>query len=51
MTITDYIVWINEHILTPLFNFDLSFWGVTFGSIVVAVFGLPLLVKAYRKFF
>lgn len=33
-----------------LFNFPLP-WGIAFGAVVVGVFGAPLLVKAYKKFF
>lgn len=52
MTIADYLSWLNANLITPLFNFVLPFWGgVTFGSIVVAIFGLPLIVLAYKKFF
>lgn len=42
--------WISSNLIIPLFNFVLP-WGITFGAIVVAIFGLPLLVKAVRKFF
>lgn len=51
MTIGQWLSWINQNLISPLFDFNLSFWGVTFGSIVIAIFGLPLLVKAYKKFF
>lgn len=47
---SEYLSWINDHLITPLFNFALP-WGVTFGAIVVAVFGLPLVVRAFKKFF
>lgn len=50
MTILDYVSWISSNIINPLFNF-VTPWGIAFGAIVVAVFGLPLLVKAYKKFF
>jgi len=47
---TTYLVWLKDNLFVPLFNF-ITPWGVAFGSVVVACFGLPLLVKAYRKFF
>lgn len=34
---------------SQIFNFTLP-WGVSFGSLVVAVFGIPLLVLALKKF-
>lgn len=37
-------------LLGQLFNFVLP-WGITFGAVIVGVFGVPLLVKAYKKFF
>lgn len=33
-----------------LFDFVLPF-GITFGSLVIAIFGLPILVRAFRKLF
>lgn len=36
--------------LGQLFNFTLP-WGITFGAVLVGLFGAPLLVKAFRKFF
>lgn len=35
---------------TQIFNFETP-WGIAFGAVVVGVFGAPLLVRAYRKFF
>lgn len=46
----DVLSWIQQYLISPLFNFALP-WGVTFGAIVVAVFGLPLVVRAFKKFF
>lgn len=37
-------------LLGELYNFVLP-WGITFGSVIVGIFGLPLLVKAFKKFF
>lgn len=36
--------------LGQLFNVVLP-WGITFGAVLVGVFGLPLLIAAYKKFF
>lgn len=36
--------------LGQLFNFVLPF-GFTFGALIVGIFGAPLLVKAFKKFF
>lgn len=36
--------------LAQLFAVTLP-WGITFGAVIVGVFGLPLLVKAWKKFF
>ena len=36
--------------ISQIFNFSLP-WGITFGAVIVGVFGAPLLVKAFRKFF
>lgn len=33
-----------------IFNF-VTPWGIAFGAVIVGVFGAPLLVKAYKKFF
>ena len=52
MTFAECLSWLNSTIITPFFNFSLPFWGgVTFGAVVVAIFGLPLIVKLYRKLF
>lgn len=37
-------------LFSQIFSFQLP-WGIAFGSVVVGVFGAPLLVKAYKKFF
>lgn len=26
-------------------------WGIAFGAVVVGIFGAPLIVRAYKKFF
>lgn len=36
--------------LGQLFSFALP-WGITFGAVVVGVFGLPLMIKAFKKIF
>ena len=36
--------------LGDLFSFTLP-WGITFGAVVVGVFGLPYVVKAFRHLF
>lgn len=36
--------------LGSLFTVNLP-WGIGFGAVIVGVFGAPLLVKAYKKFF
>lgn len=36
--------------LGQLFNFTLP-WGITFGAVLVGLFGAPYLVKAFKKFF
>lgn len=52
MTFAQAISWLNTNLITPLFGFQLGFaGGVTFGAIVVALFGLPILVKAFKKLF
>lgn len=47
---SQYLVWLKDTLFVPLFNF-VTPWGIAFGSVIVAVFGLPLLVRAYKKFF
>lgn len=37
-------------LVSQLFNFQLP-WGISFGAVVVGVFGLPFLAMAFRKFF
>lgn len=44
-----YLTFLSDF-FSQLFNFSLP-WGIAFGAVVVGVFGAPLLVKAYRKFF
>lgn len=39
-----------QSLFSQIFNFSLP-WGITFGAVIVGVFGAPLLVKAYKKFF
>lgn len=39
-----------SNMLGSLFNVTLP-WGIGFGAVIVGVFGAPLLVKAYKKFF
>lgn len=52
MSWSDALSWLSTNLFAPLFGFTLSFaGGVTFGAVVVALFGLPLVVKAYKKFF
>lgn len=52
MTFVEVLSWINQNLLSPIFNFQLSFaGGVSFGAIVVAVFGLPLVVACFKKLF
>lgn len=34
-----------------LFNFQLPYWGITFGAMVVGVFGMPIIVHSFKKFF
>lgn len=46
---SDYWSFISS-LFSQIFNFQLP-WGIAFGAVVVGVFGAPLLVKAYRKFF
>lgn len=41
---------VGSNIITPIFNF-ITPWGITFGAVVIGVFGAPLLIKAYKKFF
>lgn len=36
--------------ISDLFSFTLPI-GITFGAVVVGIFGAPLLVKAFKKFF
>lgn len=45
-------VWFSfiSNLLGSLFNFVLPI-GITFGALIVGVFGAPLLVKAFKKFF
>ena len=38
------------NIVSQLWSFSLPF-GITFGQLVAAVFGLPVLAKCYRRFF
>lgn len=52
MSFGEAIAWLNQNLITPLFGFQLSFaGGITFGSLVVAIFGLPFLVHAFKKLF
>lgn len=44
------VMTILSDLLGNLFNVNLP-WGITFGAVIVGVFGAPLLVKAYKKFF
>lgn len=44
-----YIQFIGN-LVGQLFAFDLP-WGITFGAVIVGIFGAPLIVKAYKKFF
>lgn len=44
-----YISFIGD-LVGQIFNFTLP-WGIAFGSVVVGIFGAPLIVKAYKKFF
>lgn len=46
---SDYWTFISSF-FNQLFNFQLP-WGIAFGAVIVGVFGAPLLVKAYKKFF
>lgn len=39
-----------RNFFSNIFNF-ITPWGIAFGAVVVGVFGLPLLVKAIKKFF
>lgn len=39
-----------RNFFSDIFNF-ITPWGIAFGAVVVGVFGLPLLVKAIKKFF
>lgn len=36
--------------LHQLFSFHLP-WGISFGAVIVGVFGAPLLVKAFKQLF
>lgn len=38
-------------LISQIFNFHTPWFGLAFGSIIVGVFGAPLLVKAIKKFF
>lgn len=38
-------------LLSQLFNFQLPFWGITFGAMVVGIFGAPILVHCLKKLF
>lgn len=44
------VSWLGQNVFTPIFNF-VTPWGFTFGALIVGIFGAPLLVKAYKKFF
>lgn len=46
---SDYLTWLGWF-FGQIFNFQTP-WGIAFGAVVVGVFGAPLLVKAYKKFF
>lgn len=39
-----------QSLFSQIFNF-VTPWGIAFGAVVVGIFGLPLIVKAWRKFF
>lgn len=43
------LTWFLANIIAPIYNIVLPF-GITFGALVVAVFGIPLLVKAIKTF-
>lgn len=52
MTFQEALSWIGQNLIAPIFNFQWTFAsGVTFGAVVVALFGLPLAVRAFKKFF
>lgn len=38
---------IGQYVITPIFNIQL-FFGITFGQMVIALFGFPLLVKGFK---
>lgn len=44
------ISYLGSKVFTPLLSF-VTPWGITFGALIVGIFGAPLLVKAYKKFF
>ena len=46
---SDYLLFFKD-MFAKIFNFNLP-WGIAFGSVVVGIFGAPLIVKAYKKFF
>lgn len=47
--ISDYWTFVSDFV-NRLFTF-VTPWGIAFGSVVVGIFGLPLVVKAVKKFF
>lgn len=46
---SEVLQWFLAHVIVPIYNIGLPF-GITFGALVVAVFGIPLLVKAIKTF-
>lgn len=39
-----------SNLIHQLFTFQLP-WGIGFGAVIVGVFGMPLLVKAFKQLF
>lgn len=48
--ISNWLSWIGTNVISPIFSFSLP-WGISFGAVIVGVFGAPFIVKAYKKFF
>ena len=44
---SDYWIFVSDFV-NRLFSF-VTPWGIAFGSVVVGIFGLPLVVKAIKK--
>lgn len=40
-----------RNVLSQLFDFGLPGIALTFGGLIVGVFGVPLLIKSIKKFF